>query len=147
MPSIINGRVWRGLGGASKGGAPASFLKAWGATKVRSQMNSERKTPARHGHVQCGLLATPASLEKLWVRLRAGDRIRPRDAFQLRRLSIPPFDYCFVYELDANGYVVRVGMPGNMRLVDADKVLSSFEDRFGVPETYTEDRFRSRSWR
>lgn len=78
----------------------------------------------------------PRRLESLWVRLKLGARIRPRDAEQLRRLSVPPFDQGCVYELDALGYVVAVGLPGKTRQVNPAALLAEFQARFGAPEDF-----------
>lgn len=80
---------------------------------------------------------SPRTMESLWVRLKAGDRIRPRDAQLLRRLSVQPFDTCGVYELDACGYVVAVGLPGDSQQLDARRLLSEFESIYGVPATFS----------
>lgn len=77
--------------------------------------------------------ASPHCLENLWVRLKVGDRLRPRDAELLRRLDLPPFDGSLVYELDARGYVIAVGLPGETRAVDAARLLAAFEARYGIP--------------
>lgn len=76
---------------------------------------------------------SPRSLENLWVRLKVGDRLRPRDAETLRRLAVPPFDGSVVYQVDARGYVVAVGLPGETRVVDPRRLLAAFEARYGVP--------------
>jgi hypothetical protein len=78
------------------------------------------------------------SMESLWVRLKAGDRIRPRDAQLLKRLAIPPFDGCGIYELNANGYVVAVGLPDSNQRLDAGALLFIFESRYGIPVTYSD---------
>lgn len=75
----------------------------------------------------------PRGLENLWVRLKVGDRLRPRDAEALRHLKLPPFDGSMVYQLDARGYVVAVGLPGETRTVDAARLLAAFETRYGIP--------------
>ncbi len=80
---------------------------------------------------------SPRTMESLWVRLKAGDRIRPRDAQLLRRLSVRPFDACGVYELDACGYVVAVGLPGDSQQLDAGHLLSEFEAAYGIPTTFS----------
>lgn len=71
-------------------------------------------------------------LESLWVRLKAGHRVRLRDGLLLRRLGVPPFDKCLVFETDAQGYVMNVGMPESMCPVRAKDLLTAFEARFGV---------------
>jgi hypothetical protein len=76
---------------------------------------------------------SPRCLENLWVRLKVGDRLRPRDAESLRRLALPPFDASLVYEVDARGYVIAVGLPGETRAVDAARLLDVFEARYGIP--------------
>lgn len=75
-------------------------------------------------------------LESLWIRLKVGDRLRPRDAETLRRLALPPFERGAVYELDSRGYVIAVGLPGETEAVDAHRLLVAFESRFGVPVTF-----------
>jgi len=75
-------------------------------------------------------------LETLWVRLKVGDRLRPRDAEALRRLALPPFDRSAVYEVDCRGYVIAVGLPGEREPLDAARLLTTFEARFGVPEGF-----------
>lgn len=80
---------------------------------------------------------SPRAMESLWVRLKAGDRIRPRDAQLLRRLSVPPFVACGVYELDACGYVVAVGLPDASERLDAARLLSDFESVYGIPTTFS----------
>lgn len=77
------------------------------------------------------------SMESLWVRLKAGDRIRPRDALLLKRLSVPPFDQCGVYELNACGYVVAVGLPNSSEQLDAEALLRSFEAYYGIPVSFS----------
>jgi hypothetical protein len=77
------------------------------------------------------------SLESLWVRLKVGGRVRPRDAQLLRRLSVPPFDESTVYELDSHGYVIALGLPGHTQTINAIKLLADFEARFGTPESFT----------
>jgi hypothetical protein len=72
-------------------------------------------------------------LENLWVRLKVGDRLRPRDAETLRRLALAPFDRSTVYEVDSRGYVIAVGLPESRRVLDAAALLDAFEARFGVP--------------
>jgi len=83
-----------------------------------------------------GLGISPRCLENLWVRLKVGGRLRPRDAETLRRLALAPFDRGTVYEVDCNGYVIAVGLPGDTEAVDAAGLLAAFEARFGVPEGY-----------
>ena len=85
---------------------------------------------------QAGVADEPVSarcLENLWVRLKVGDRLRPRDAETLRRIALPPFDGSMVYQVDARGYVVAVGLPGETRPVDPRRLLAAFEARYGVP--------------
>ena len=77
------------------------------------------------------------AMENLWVRLKAGNRIRPRDAQMLRQLDVPPFRDNGIYELSANGYVVAVGMPGDAEQVDDDALLQAFEIRYGVPTSFS----------
>lgn len=76
-------------------------------------------------------------MESLWVRLKAGGRVRPRDAQLLKRLGVSPFDGYGVYELDACGYVVAVGLPGSSERLDAGALLRDFEARFGIPATFS----------
>ena len=80
---------------------------------------------------------SPRTMESLWVRLKAGDRIRPRDAQLLKRLSVQPFVDCGVYELDACGYVIAVGLPGDNKQLDGGLLLSEFESAYGVPATFS----------
>jgi len=75
----------------------------------------------------------PRCLESLWVRLKVGDRLRPRDAETLRRLALPPFDGSAVYQIDARGYVIAVGLPGEAQAVEAGRLLAVFEARYGIP--------------
>ncbi|MPZ10731.1 MAG: hypothetical protein GEU89_11050 [Kiloniellaceae bacterium] len=84
----------------------------------------------------CGL--RPHCLESLWIRLKVGDRLRPRDAVALRRLGLPPFDRSsvYVYEVDFRGYVIAVGLPGERQRLDAAVLLAAFEARFGVPASF-----------
>lgn len=77
------------------------------------------------------------TMESLWVRLKAGDRIRPRDAQLLKRLAVPPFDGFGIYELNACGYVVAVGLPDSGQPLDAEALLRSFEDRYGIPASFS----------
>lgn len=77
------------------------------------------------------------AMENLWVRLKAGNRIRPRDAQMLRQLDVPPFKDNGIYELSANGYVVAVGMPGDAEQVDDDALLQAFEIKYGVPASFS----------
>jgi hypothetical protein len=77
------------------------------------------------------------NMESLWVRLKAGDRIRPKDAQLLRRLAIQPFDNCGIYELNACGYVVAVGWPDSSQQLDAAALLRRFEIRYGIPVSYS----------
>lgn len=84
-----------------------------------------------------GLPPSPRSMESLWVRLKVGGRIRPRDAQLLRRLALAPFDQGVVYEMNAQGYVVAVGLPGDLQQVDHLRLIAAFERRFGVPESFT----------
>jgi len=79
---------------------------------------------------------SPRRLESLWIRLMVGGRIRPRDAEMLRRLMLPPFERGVVYELNAQGYVIAVGMPGNVQPIDHAKLLAAFESSFGEPESF-----------
>ena len=72
-------------------------------------------------------------LENLWVRLKVGDRLRPRDAEMLRRLKLPPFDRSMVYQVNARGYVIAVGLPGETQGVDSHRLLAAFEARYGIP--------------
>ena len=78
---------------------------------------------------------TASAMENLWVRLKVGDRLRPRDALLLRRLGLPPFEGSAVYETDSRGYIVGVGTPGQTRRVDPDAVVTAFEKRFGTPQS------------
>lgn len=87
----------------------------------------------------------PRCLESLWVRLKVGDRLRPRDAEVLRRLALPPFDRSTVYEVDSRGYVIAVGLPGETEPVDADSLLATFEARFGVPVSFAASPQRAAS--
>lgn len=80
---------------------------------------------------------SPRAMESLWVRLKAGDRLRPRDAQLLKRLNVRPFDGCGVYELDACGYVVAVGLPGASQRLDARCLLAEFEAVYGIPRTFS----------
>lgn len=77
------------------------------------------------------------SMECLWVRLKAGDRIRPRDAQLLKRLAVAPFDQCGIYELNSCGYVVAVGLPDSSERLDAEALLSCFEARYGIPVSFS----------
>ena len=79
---------------------------------------------------------TPASIENLWLRLRAGDRVRPRDALLLRKLAIPPFENGLLFELDINGYVIGIGFPDDVKEIEAHELLAAFEARVGVPRTF-----------
>lgn len=103
-------------------------------------MFNEAKTTTRENKPYSGCPGTGVSLrtiESLWVRLKAGDRVRPKDAQLLRRLGVPPFDRFGIYELNASGYVIGVGMPDRNESVDAMSLLRQFENRFGVPETFS----------
>ena len=82
---------------------------------------------------EVGGAISPRCLESLWVRLKVGDRLRPRDAETLRRLKLPPFDRSAVYQIDARGYVIAVGLPGETQAVEAGRLLTAFEARYGVP--------------
>ena len=82
---------------------------------------------------EAGGAVGPRCLESLWVRLKVGDRLRPRDAETLRRLALPPFDRSAVYQVDARGYVIAVGLPGETQAVEACRLLAAFEARYGVP--------------
>ncbi len=77
-----------------------------------------------------------SALENLWLRLSVGNRIRPRDAFLLRRLAVPPFDLGVVFEQDVNGYITGVGTPEALCKIDAGRLLSEFENRVGIPTTF-----------
>ncbi|MEX0693253.1 MAG: hypothetical protein WD075_02295 [Rhodospirillales bacterium] len=77
------------------------------------------------------------AMENLWVRLKTGNRIRPRDAQMLRHLDVPPFRDSGIYELSANGYVIAVGMPGAAERVDDAALLRTFEGRFGIPVSFS----------
>lgn len=79
---------------------------------------------------------SPRSMESLWIRLKVGGRIRPRDAQLLRRLAVAPFDRGVVYEMNAQGYIVAVGVPGDLQPVDHASLLAAFERGFGVPESF-----------
>src|SRR5690606_32199234 len=79
----------------------------------------------------------PQCLESLWLRLKVGGRVRPRDALLLRRLALAPFDASAVYEVDGRGYVVAVGLPGERQRIDAATLLRAFESRFGIPESFS----------
>lgn len=76
-------------------------------------------------------------MESLWVRLKAGERVRPKDAQLLRRLGVPPFDRHGIYELSASGYVVAVGMPERSQRIDANALLRQFEHRYGIPKSFS----------
>lgn len=82
-----------------------------------------------------GSAVTSRAVENLWVRLKVGDRIRPRDALLLRRLGLRPFADSAVYETDARGYVVGIGAPGLTSPVDPVAVIDAFEQRFGIPQS------------
>ncbi len=82
------------------------------------------------------------SMESLWVRLKTGDRIRPRDALLLKRLSVSPFDQCGIYELNAYGYVVAVGLPCNSERIDAEALLRNFETHYGIPVSFSDGIFQ-----
>ncbi|MGF1631056.1 MAG: hypothetical protein ACFCUT_16405 [Kiloniellaceae bacterium] len=104
---------------------------------IRSHRERRRQRgaePAREGGGVCGV--SLRCLENLWVRLKVGDRLRPRDAETLRRLALSPFDRSTVYELDSRGYVIAVGLPGETHLLDAGALLAVFEARFGVPASF-----------
>ena len=92
-----------------------------------------------------GVGVSPRCLENLWVRLKVGDRLRPRDAETLRRLALAPFDGSVVYELDSRGYVIAVGLPGATQAVDAGALLAAFEARFGIPDAYGAPALRAAS--
>lgn len=94
---------------------------------IRNLESARRGRRARAGAV------SPRCLESLWVRLKVGDRLRPRDAEVLRRLALPPFDRSTVYEVDCRGYVIAVGLPDETEAVDAGRLLAAFEARFGIP--------------
>lgn len=76
-----------------------------------------------------------SKLESLWVRLHVEGRIRVCDAVFLRHLNVPPFDASCVFQVDAAGYVVTVGMPGATVPVSAPHVRQAFELRYGVPQS------------
>lgn len=108
-----------------------------GERKVSEQLARYRlEAPAVEAGLS-GLPPSPGSLECLWVRLKVGGRIRPRDAQLLRRLALTPFDRGVVYEMDAQGYVIAVGLPGELQKIDHAALLDEFERRFGVPESFT----------
>ena len=50
----------------------------------------------------------------------------------LRRLGVPPFAGSAVYETDAHGHIVGIGVPGHSKSIDSGAIVSAFETRFGV---------------
>lgn len=100
----------------------------------RERLRQRGAEPAREGASACGV--SLRCLENLWVRLKVGDRLRPRDAETLRRLALSPFDRSTVYEVDSRGYVIAVGLPGETQFLDAGVLLAAFEARFGVPPSF-----------
>lgn len=101
-----------------------------GIQDLESARQGRRAQPTARGEVGA------RCLESLWIRLKVGDRLRPRDAETLRRLALPPFDRSMVYEVDCRGYVIAVGLPGETEAVDARRLLAAFEERFGVPVSF-----------
>jgi hypothetical protein len=106
----------------------------------RRQRGAEEAT--RHGK---GGGVSPRCLENLWVRLKVGGRLRPRDAETLRRLALAPFHCSTVYEVDSRGYVIAVGLPGETQALDAGDLLAAFEARFGVPASFAPVALRAAS--
>lgn len=105
------------------------------------QQPTSATQPIFHGqgtmrsHRQLSLSAN--AMENLWVRLKAGSRLRPRDAQMLRQLDVPPLKDTGIYELSASGYVVAVGMPGEAEQIDDGALLQAFETRYGVPVSFS----------
>lgn len=101
-----------------------------------AECQARRRAPI----TQRGLSDLPPSqrsMESLWVRLKVGGRIRPRDAQLLRRLALEPFNRGVVFEMNSQGYVIAVGIPGNLEPIDHAGLLAAFERYFGVPESFS----------